>query len=69
MSVIDKIHVNGGFLLKKAICRNSRQGICNEVVKGTMPGMFDLCNILQFIIDRFNLGSFSEQNLVGNTHQ
>ena len=34
-----------------------------------MPGMFDLCNILQLVIDRFNQGPFSEQNLVSNTHQ
>ena len=31
--------------------------------------MFNLRNILQFVIDRFNQGPFSEQNLVGYTHQ
>ena len=30
---------------------------------------FDLYNILQFIIDRFNQGSSSEQNLISYTHQ
>ena len=30
--------------------------------------MFYLCNVLPFIIDSFNQCSFSEQNLVGNTH-
>ena len=34
-----------------------------------MSGMFYLCDVLQFVIDRFNQGSFSEQYLVGNTHQ
>ena len=34
-----------------------------------MSGVFYLCDVLQFVIDRFNQGSFSEQNLVGNTHQ
>ena len=32
-------------------------------------GVFYLRNVLQFVIDRFDQGSFSEQNLVGNTHQ
>ena len=36
LSVIDKIYINGGLLLKKAVCCNSRQGICNEVVKRAM---------------------------------
>ena len=31
--------------------------------------MFNLCNSLQFIIGRFNQGSFSGLNLVSNTYQ
>lgn len=31
--------------------------------------MFNLCNVLQFIIGRFNQGSFSGLNLVSNTCQ
>ena len=31
--------------------------------------MFNLCNVLQFIIGRFNQGSFSGLNLVSNTYQ
>ena len=31
--------------------------------------MFNLCNVLQFIIGRFNQGSFSALNLVSNTYQ
>lgn len=34
-----------------------------------MFGVFYLCNVLQFVIDRLNQGSFSEQNLVSYTHQ
>ena len=30
-----------------------------------MSRVFYLCNVLQFVIDCFNQGSFSEQNLVG----
>lgn len=69
LSVIDKIYINGGLLLKKAVCCNSRQGICNEVVKRMMSGVFYLSNILQFVINCFYQGSFSKQNLVSNTHQ
>ena len=31
--------------------------------------MFNLRNVLQFVIDRLNQGPFSEQDLVGNAHQ
>ncbi len=31
--------------------------------------MFNLCNILQIVINRFNQDPFSEQNLVNDTHQ
>ena len=31
LSVIDKIYINGGLLFKKAVCRNSRQGVCYKV--------------------------------------
>ena len=31
--------------------------------------MFYLCDILQFIINRFNQGTFSQQDFILNTHQ
>ena len=34
-----------------------------------MSGVFYLCNVLQFVIDRFNQSSFSEQNFIGYAHQ
>lgn len=34
-----------------------------------MSGVFYLCNVLQLVINRFNQGPFSEQDLVGNAHQ
>ena len=34
-----------------------------------MPGMLDLGDILQLIDDRFDDGSFSQQDLVGHEHQ
>ena len=31
--------------------------------------MFNLCDVLQFVVDRFNDGSFSQQQFVGSRHQ
>lgn len=69
MPVIDKLDINGGLLFKETVGSDSRQGICNEVTKRTVSGVFNLCNVLQFIIDRFNQCSFSEQDFIGYTHQ
>ena len=33
MPVIDKVHINGGFLIKETICCNNRQGICDKIIK------------------------------------
>ena len=33
LSVIDKIHVNGGLLFKEAVCRDSRQGVGYKVIE------------------------------------
>lgn len=40
--------------------QQSQQGICNEVVKRTVSRVFDLRNIFQFIVDRFNQDSVPE---------
>ena len=66
LPVIDKININGGFLFKETVCCNSGQRVSNEIVEGTVSGVFYLCYVLQFIIDSFNQSSFSKQNLVGN---
>ena len=33
LSVIDKLYVNGGLLFKKAVCRDSRQGVGYKVTE------------------------------------
>ena len=57
LPVFDELHINSR-LLKKTVGGNCRQGICNEVVKRAVPGVFYLCDILQFVIYRFNQGTF-----------
>lgn len=53
LPVIDKIHINGWFLFKETVGSNGRKYIDNEVVEGTVPGVFNPGDILQFVIDRF----------------
>ena len=33
LSVIDKLYVNGGLFFKKAVCRDSRQGVGYKVTE------------------------------------
>ena len=34
-----------------------------------MSGVFNLCNVLQFVIDSFNQSSLPKQYLISDTHQ
>ena len=69
MPVFDKTNINGGLLFKEAVCSYGRERVGNKVVKGTMSGVFNLCDIFQLIIDRLYQGSFSEQDFVRYAHQ
>ena len=60
LPVIEQLDINGGLLFKKAVCRDSRQGVGYKVIEWTMSGVFYLRNVLQFVIDRLNQGPFSE---------
>lgn len=46
--------VYGEFLLKETVRCYGGKRIGNEVVEGAVPGVFNLGNILQLVIDRFN---------------
>ena len=58
-----------GFFSKKQYATIADKEFGYKVIEWTMSGVFYLRNVLQFVIDCFEQGSFSEQNLVGNTHQ
>lgn len=34
-----------------------------------MSGMFDLANVLELVVNRFNQGTFTQKNLVVQMHQ
>lgn len=69
LPVIEKFHINGGFLFKEAIGSNSWECIGYEIIEWPMSWMFYLGNILQFIVNRFNYRSLSDKNLVVYIHQ
>lgn len=41
----------------------------NEIIKGTMSGVLDLCDVLQLIINRFYQSTLSQQDFVSYAHQ
>ena len=41
----------------------------NEVIEGAVSGVFNLCDILQLVIDRFCQSAFSQQDSVRYAHQ
>ena len=58
-----------GFFGKKTICGQGCQCIDYEILDASVPRMLYLSNILQLIIDGFDDGPLSKQELVGNAHQ
>ena len=51
--VIDKFHVNGGFLVKETVCSDSAQGIRNEVIERIA---------LMYYVDFYSLFNNSEKD-------
>lgn len=57
------------FFSKKQYTAIADEELTIKLLNERCSGMFDLYNILQFIIDSFNQGSSSEQNFISYTHQ
>ena len=69
LTVNGTFNCNGGLLWEKAICSQGCQCIYHEVLDASVPRMLHLSNVLQLVIDGFDDGSLSKQELVGNAHQ
>lgn len=69
LAVNGTLNSNGGLLWEKAICSQGSQCIDHEILDASVPRMLHLSNVLQLIIDGFNDGSLSKQDLVGHAHQ
>lgn len=69
LTVNGTFNSNGGLLWEKAICSQGCQCIYHEVLDASVPRMLHLSNVLQLVIDGFDDGSLSKQELVGNAHQ
>lgn len=67
ISVFDDLY--GRFLREAAVCRNSRHGVDEEVVKAPVSGVLHLCNVLQLVIDGFDDSPLPEQHPVRYRHQ
>ena len=53
-----------GFFSKKVVCSNGGDRIGNEVIEGAVLGIFNLCDVLQLVIDCFYQSSLSQQDFV-----
>ena len=60
---------DGRFLREEAVCGDGGHGIDDEVVEGAVSRMFQLRDVLQFVVDRLNDRPFAKQYLVGDAHQ
>ena len=67
ISVFDDLY--GRLLREAAVCRNSRHGVDEEVVKAPVSGVLHLCNVLQLVIDGFDDSPLPEQHPVRYRHQ
>ena len=61
--------MNGGFLRLKLVGDESREQIDHEVCRASMPAVFDLLGVFQLVIDGFDDTSFSEHELIPETHE
>jgi hypothetical protein len=58
LPVFDETKINGGLLFKDAVCNYGGNRIGNEVIERAMSGVFNLCDVFQFVIDRFYQSTF-----------
>ena len=64
MIIRDSFNVHHRFLREEAICGDSKDCVHDEVVEGAVPGMFDLRNLLQLIVDGLDYRPFAQQDFV-----
>lgn len=63
------MQIYGWLFREKRVCDQPGKQVCHEVFKTSMPSVFHLTYILQFIIDGFNQRPFLQGNLILNVHQ
>ena len=64
MNIWDSFKVHHRFLREEAVCGDGGDCVHGEVVKGSVPGMFDLRNVLQLVVDGFDYRLFAQQDFV-----
>lgn len=63
------VYIDTWLLWKITIYGNGAQYVNDKIIKAPVSEVFDLSNILQFIIDCFYYGQFPQEQFVRNTHQ
>ena len=69
LCVNSSLNIDARLLWKAAICSNCTQEVDNKIIKTSMPWMFHLCYILEFIIYGFYNGPLPEKQFVRKCHQ
>ena len=54
---------------EETVSSDSRENVDNEVVERAVPGMLNLHDVLQLVVDSLNDGPLAQQNLVLRTHE
>lgn len=61
MIIIHSFEIYHRFLWEETVCRYSSDKVHNEIRDGTMPGMFYLGDVFQFVIDSLDYGPLANQ--------
>lgn len=64
----DTIHINHRLLRKEGVGRQTCHQVNREASYRPVPGMLNLCHVLQFVVDGLNQRSFAQENLVCDGH-
>jgi hypothetical protein len=63
------IKLYSGFFLKETVCRQPCKQVYQKVYRTAAPGMFNLADVFQFIVNCFNNRAFPEKYFIPDAHQ
>lgn len=67
--LVCSLETYGRLFVEEAVSTQGSNEIYDEIVYASVPGMFNVAHVFQFIVDGFNNGAFSEHYPVKERHQ
>lgn len=65
----DTLHINHRLLREERVGRQTHDQIDREAYDGTVPGVLDLRDVFQFVVDGLNQRPFAQEDFVRDCHK